>query len=222
MTNQNAEIHAAFEQLRDFCQQVSLMLGTTNILMKKEGWSRAGKDDTVFDSTSASLKKPRKWLPTFFCHFYQNPAYPEFLCFVSVIVGYWKPERVTQSIVSAGWLEFHGSAPRQPTYWWGRSHIWGTDQRRDDGTACEHDLIKIWKRERPANIKSVVTFALPLDSVSSQQRLHDSVIEPLLRERKQHRYDPKLSLNRAGELVPAVDDEAIEDAEIDEADAGGE
>lgn len=60
MSELDTNIVDAFEQLRDFCQQVSLLLGSVKLYLEKEHWTRAGTNSTVCDDTSAALDDPRR------------------------------------------------------------------------------------------------------------------------------------------------------------------
>ena len=77
------DIVKAFDQLRAFCQEASVLLTTADSLMNKHEW-QAAASTTVTAEGSASLSHPDRWIPWYFFRFYKHDEKTHILAFISV------------------------------------------------------------------------------------------------------------------------------------------
>jgi hypothetical protein len=189
MSQTDGDIVAAFENLREFCRQVALMLRTADGMMAKSGWGSASKG-TVFDGASASIEWPTYWLPTYFSRFYINPRVPTCLSFVSVIVGYPKEAHLVQdALVSGGWFDYGTAAPGNNwQYAYAKAHLWAKS-RTDDGQLCWGDVGTDWKGDVPPTVTQIASFAYPLSELTNGADLQTRVIDRLVGELRERQSD---------------------------------
>lgn len=180
MSRTTEDIVKCFNQLRDFCREVSTLLATADTLVGDKGWISACGSRAVADRSDASYY-PLKWIPAAFARLYVNNDRPNILAFVTVIVGgYEEKEKISEALVSGGWLEYApGTVIGNDWYWWyTRWHSWIID-RQDNGKLYPRVVTK--PKQAPGVLK-VTTFAYPLDVITSGEVFKEIIVDRLLIE----------------------------------------
>lgn len=192
MSETATNIAEGFRTLRVFCGEVAKMLRTADSMMDDADWAPAG--NKTVGRTSQSIEKPGEWLPHQFFRCYENEDYPDLVPFVSVIVSDREDEAVTgidNALISGGYLEFEDGKEEASLEWaWACvSHAWMGEEdgsRKDDGTGYSVNPVEEWGQKYWKGLKTVKTFARPLDDITSAAALKEQVIQPLLDMLSQH------------------------------------
>jgi hypothetical protein len=183
MNDTGHNIVSGFRRLREFCREVSRLLGTTKGMMEKKRWEKV-KRTAVFRIRS---RDPYRWLSHEFCLFFNNTEHLQLLPFVAVIVD--RPEEHSPddyALLSAGCLVFADKKPTKVKHRWARWHVYMGDRRKDDGTVCieEQQKARQWEEghHKPtAGLVSVTTFAYPLVKIGNPEALQKHIVQPLLK-----------------------------------------
>ena len=191
MNDTGKNIVGGFRKLRKFCREVSLLLKTTEDMMKDKGWERAklkklGKPSAVL-YTYNTIDWPDWWLPYEFFRFFKHSEVRCLSPYIAVNLDY--PNEaypVEYVLLSAGCIVFqsgtqHDNLAHPMTRW----HLMMND-RKDDGSLFLDEPQKTWKPENgdeepPAGVLRVTTFAYPLVDVADCAALKQKVVLPLLK-----------------------------------------
>lgn len=179
MSDDGKNIIATFQQLRRFCEQISLLLGSVDALMASEGWKPTG-NSPVMVGVSYSLQLPRYWIAQDFFRFYKHEKHRNILAFVSVLADDATDEgSLKEPILTAGWFDY-GEGTEVGDQWeyeWRRWHL-RMPERTDDGKLLSADS-EIWPKES-LPFRRVSTSGMPLTSIVDVEGLKGNIIEPLL------------------------------------------
>jgi len=184
MSEKGTDILEFIRELRKLCTNISSLLGTTDNLLKQDGWEPI--DSKVLTETSSAYHSPQKWFPSEFFRFYKNERYKHLLTFVCIILDY-IPEytnytnfNLTEPIISAGWFDYGKDNEvgdnYKPKPWYARYHGWMTD-RKDDGTLFHSSKDK---QPFPVPWNTVTTFGWPLINITNTEELKSKITDPLL------------------------------------------
>jgi hypothetical protein len=174
-----------FRELRRFCADVSLMLKTANEMMGEAGWTRISRWTNAIE-VSADLDNAESWLPDAFFCFYQHVRLPHVVSFIAVHVDDLYDETpIELPLISAGWANYgvgkDGFEEWAKDYSTCYSHVW-IKNRTDDGTIHSRDARETWGNDEVDGQVKLVTFAHPLDEITSSETLKLKIVEPLLAE----------------------------------------
>jgi hypothetical protein len=170
-------ILAAMRQVRTLMVEVSKLLLETDAIMGAAGWAPRAAT-TVLSGGSISVNSPRNWIPYRAFRFYRHEELATAIPCVSVIFDD-AHQKVTEPLVSGLVMEYEtaeqlpeSNALYQTATW----HLYAPG-RKDDGTVI-HVPRDLWKGESTA--KAMRSFAVPLVSLESRDRLEQTVTGPLL------------------------------------------
>jgi hypothetical protein len=183
MSVSDLNVVRAFERLREFCNDIAVLLRTADSEMRKGGFVSESKG-FVFDGLSAAIDQPDFWLPNYFQRFYLHPARRSILAFISVIVGSPKwPDRVREAIITGGWFDYGTEVPGKSWLWtYAQAHIWA-EPRKDDGTLCFGDMQGNWKDDANIHhVQKIASFAYPLSTIVDGSRLKTKMVDRLTSE----------------------------------------
>ncbi|WP_437191134.1 hypothetical protein [Planctomicrobium sp. SH527] len=193
--NDSQHMAVAFHHLRRLCQDIALLLKTSDEIFKRHGWSTQSGSGCLY-AGSASLDWPDYWLPRQFYRSYCNLSHDRFLVYVAVVIDLPKGREQEEGIVliTAGGLKYaeadpSRSVPRREETNLYRWHLLRADLESCNGPSWHakpfawnpHRLWKGWEKSH-SMFESAVTMAMPLHEVSNSADLESRIIEPLLRE----------------------------------------
>jgi hypothetical protein len=174
-------ILAAVRQVRAMMAEVSKLLLEADAIMGAAGWApRVGT--TALAGGAFSINSPKNWIPHRVFRFYKNDEYQKIVLSLTVILDeQGADQKVVEPLVSGLLMEYEtvddipeGNSLYNTAIW----HLY-VPERKDDGT-----IIAIVPRERWATestAKAMRSFAIPLASVTSRERLEQTVVSQLLR-----------------------------------------
>jgi len=174
-------LHSTIAYVREFCEQLALLLRTADTLMLKHGYEPAAGNLAITE-TSGNLGLPNRWFPNEVFRFYTSEAEPRILAFVAALLDdrNREYEGFTEPLLTAGgflYAEPVGSLDNSK-FWWARWHGFMPD-RRDDGTVLRATTASAWPGEKYP-FGDVLTFGVPLVHVQSSAVLGSKVIDPLV------------------------------------------
>ena len=173
-----AEILRAFQQMRDLCEDVVLLLKTADTFMHKDGWQDYS-GNTAVAQTSGSLTSPRWWVPWGAFRFYTHPERKHLVAYVCVLFDHPdKSESMTEPLVIAGLLDWREAGEvGNWDYGYARWHI-GPPGRKDDGTVVVTNPKEVWPSKN-YTLTRMLTVALPLVEVTNADILNARILEPV-------------------------------------------
>jgi hypothetical protein len=171
-----------FRELREFCNQVSLLFRTADGLMLQAEW-RPIPRSSVVGSGSGAVDAPDWWLPFDLSRFYRHGDFPHLLPYI--VVNLDDPEKeneteIDEALLSAGWLDYGvGKKCESWDYWYCRAHLYW-ESRDDSGKLTTLTNPKSW--DFPSAITKVSTFAYPLQEITTPDMLNKRIVQRLLDE----------------------------------------
>lgn len=183
MTDLSKNIVDAFEQLRSFCRELSLLLTTADSLMNKAGWEPKASS-TITAENSAGISYPDRWLPSCFFRYYKHTEMSHVLAFISVIVA--DSDRkvaVPQAIITGGWVDYGEGNPIPSgwSFWFARWHLWMPDGNTE-GRLCSSDPREEWNHTPPEGIQTASTFGYLLEEITGPADLEEKIVQRLASE----------------------------------------
>lgn len=182
MSDQGEIIIATFQQARRFCEQVALLIQTTNSVMDEHGWvSSVGSAVTHTSST----KSADEWLPYFaYCYFESNER-PGLLPFLGVLFDYDdedpKVQMIPEPLVTAGWYDYGKDGKREAYILWHAVIYVYIPGWKADGSWAEAKPNEVFpKKFGKLSSLRCRSFALPVLSLKNTEDLTRLVINPLL------------------------------------------
>jgi hypothetical protein len=170
MNDTGKNIVTGFRELRKFCNQVNLLLKTTQGMLKGEHWKTAKPPAVSY--TYHRIDWPDWWLPYEFVRFFENSEVRLLLPYVAVNLDY--PDEaypVDSALLSVGCIVCQSEKKHEKAAcWMARWHLF-MDARTDDGSLCRQEPRKTWTpknktwtldnndSEPPAGVLRVTTFA---------------------------------------------------------------
>jgi len=184
MSEDGKNILSLVKQIRNLCEETSLLLRTVDERMEKKGWD--SYNNTSIAYSSASVQNPKQWFPDTLFRFYKNSRYENILLFVSIILDddFWGQyvEKITEPLITVGCFDF-GRGNKVGEKWeYYYAKLYGyLGNRKDQGEVRESP--QGWKEEfgkgwLPEYYKC---FGLPLTSITNAQDIESKIVEPLLK-----------------------------------------
>jgi len=165
-------------ELRNFSEQISLLLKSSDYIFQKRNWAILNSDITL--DSSKLIDYPLKWFPEFFCRFYKNQDYANVQFYIAVILDNRNSNKsydFGEPIITCGY--FWGlNNPEKVDLWRCRWHVY-SDNKNYKGVICELDpMQKKWSSSE-SDFIHLKSLALPLTEITSSNVLQKSIIEPL-------------------------------------------
>jgi len=185
MSEDGKNILKLLKQIRDLCENTSLLLQTVDERMEKEGWE--SYSNTAIAWSSASVQNPKQWFPDTLFRFYTNNSHENILLFVSIILGddlrgqY--GEEITEPLITAGCFDFGRSFKVVDDWDYYYAKLYGyLKNRKDQGEI--HESAPGWQEKwgkKYWRAESYKCFGLPLTSITNPQDIETKIVEPLLK-----------------------------------------
>ena len=191
MSPEGTNIVSLISEVRNLCEQVAMLLGTADQIVKKENWKSAN-GSTVTGGNSASINNPRAWVPEFLCRFYVNENFSQFLLYLAVILDnreknkHYAPKnsgKFDEAIITAGYYDYGDKKVEGWDHWRCRWHVYSDDPDYDGEifTTIPKDPIFSVKDR---NFKQLISLAIPLIDVKDSSDLEVKIIDPLFQHMK--------------------------------------
>ena len=175
-------------EIRKLCEQVAMLLGSADQIVKKEKWISAN-GSTVTGGNSASINRPRAWFPEYFCRFYENENLPSFLYFISVILdnrensGHYAAKNVGQfsePIITSGYYDYGENKVGKWDHWRCRWHVYSDDPdyKGEIFTTIPKEPLFSGNEK---NFKQLNSLAIPLMYINNSNDLQSKLIDPLFK-----------------------------------------
>ena len=177
MSSDGESILMMVEQVRKFCEEVSLLLRTIDDQMDSSDWNSFASA-SISDS-SLSIANPAQWIPICIFRFYVHKEYPKIhpghLAFVSVLLDdEWdRKYTIKEPLITAGYFDY-GKAEVGDNYDYRYSRCYGylykNNDLKQDGTPFKFDR-KMLPPEVVGKPKQLFergeVFAFPLTSMKN-------------------------------------------------------
>jgi hypothetical protein len=182
MSDEGEIIIATFSQARRFCEQVGLMIQTTDSVMDKLGWDSCSSQAV---SHSSAVNKADEWLPYFACRYFENKERPGLLPFLGVLFDYddddAKVQMIPEPLVTAGWYDYGRDGKREAyIYWHAVIHVYIPGWKADGSWAEGKPTEVIPKAIGKFSSLRCRSFARPVLSLKNTEDLTRLVIDPLI------------------------------------------
>ncbi|MCH7535860.1 MAG: hypothetical protein IH948_09005 [Bacteroidetes bacterium] len=181
MSEEGKNIFNAVKQVREFFEKISLLLTTTDALMKEYRWLPA-QGTTARSYGSATLHTPKQWLPYEIFRFYKNDEYKNLLICISVILDDLEGKySIKEPLICGSIFDYLSGNDVGDSWetWYARWHL-SSPTRKDDGTFTEFDPNKNLHDEKSHKVMHISTMALPLVNISDANKLEERIINPLI------------------------------------------
>ena len=187
MSDDGKNILRLVKQMRELCQQVSLLLRTADEQMTKAEWDSEGNNAVA--GISYSIMNPAEWIPIMIFRFYKNKDYPRRLAFVSVLLDdHWERKyTIKEPLVSAGFFD-HADGELSDDdwdYWYSRvfGYLSKDHNLKADGQPFQFNRTML-SADKQGKIKSGTVFALPLVLLTNADDVGSQVTVRLISLRK--------------------------------------
>lgn len=190
MSDDGKNVLKLVKQMRELCQQVSLLLRTADEQMMKADWNSVGNN--ALEGVSYSILNPSEWIPIMAFRFYKNKDHPHRLAYVSVLLDdHWdRKYTITEPLVTAGFFD-HGNGELSDDdwdYWYSRvyGYLSKDHDLKADGQPFEFNRTML-STDKQGKIERGKVFALPLISIKNAEDVDSQVttrLVTLLREQK--------------------------------------
>lgn len=182
MSNNGEAISKLFNQIRQVCEQVSLLLRTADMQMAKAGWKSEG--NTAITEMSYNISNPESWIPIVAFRFYKHKDYANRLAFVSVLLdNHWdRRYTIKEPFVTAGFLDFgETEASLQGDYWYSRyfGYMLQDYKVKPDGQPFSFENEKL-ENDIKGRFKSGKVFGVPLVSIKNPNDIETQIVNKLL------------------------------------------
>jgi len=170
-----------FNQVRQVCEQVALLLQTADDLMSKSNWK--SETNTALHNLSWSILNPAQWIPTVVFRFYKHKDYPKRLAFVSVLLDndWEKYYTIKEPYVTAGFFDFgEAEANLQGDYWYSQyfGYMLHDPKLKPDGQPFSFGNEKLEKDV--GRFRSGTVFGVPLVSLTNPSDVESKITSKLL------------------------------------------
>ena len=183
MSEDGENILKLVKQIRNLCENTSLLLRTVDEKMEKEGWE--SYSNTAISNSSASVQNPKQWFPDILFRFYTNNSHENMLLFVSIILDddFFGDYKITEPIITAGCFDFGRSFKVVEDWDYYYARLYGyLKNRKDQGEI--HESSPGWQEELDKKYwraESYKCFWLPLTSITNVQVIESKIVEPFLK-----------------------------------------
>jgi hypothetical protein len=183
MSADGPNIIRAFRQVRQVCEQVSLLLQTADEQMKKAEWKT--RNSTALSETTTSILNPRQWIPCSVFRFYFNQKKQNLIACISVLLTDHFEDRyaLNEPVVAAMYFDYGKGRKVENDweYWYARYFGYLSQSRHfePNGEAVEFDNKKL-EADLQVNFEIGVLFAIPLVSLKNGQDIKLQVTDKLL------------------------------------------
>jgi hypothetical protein len=186
MSLEGTNIVSLISEVRNLCEQVAMLLGTADQIVKKENWKSAN-GSTVTGGNSASINNPRAWVPEFLCRFYVNENFSQLLFYLAVILDNREKDKdyppkssgkFDEPIITAGYYDYGDKKVEKWDLWQCRLHVYSDDPDYNGEifTTIPKETISSVKDR---NFKQLISLAIPLINVIDSSYLEVKIIDPL-------------------------------------------
>jgi hypothetical protein len=171
-----------FKQMRQLCEQISLLLRTADEQMTKADWENQG--NLALSDTSANILNPAQWIPIVMFRFYKHKDYPNRLACVSVLLDdHWEREyTLTEPVVTAGFFDYGKTSVNNDwEYWYARyfGHLIKARGLKPDGQPFHFDKMML-SPDKQGKFEGGEIFALPLVSITNSNDVESQITSKLL------------------------------------------
>jgi hypothetical protein len=183
MNEEGKNIKKMIQQMTAFCEQVSLLLATSDDLIKKEGWDKYS--NTVTSSISQHVQSPKYWIPNFLFRFYTNKNTPNILLFVSVLLDDdvdGEYSGLEGPLITAGIFNYRhdNKVLDNFDYYYAKWYGYYGDLRGLKVITSEPDWKMKLEKGEDYPFESFMCFALPLIEITNAKDINEKIIKPLL------------------------------------------
>lgn len=182
MSNDGENILKLVKQMRQLCEQISLLLRTSDEQMTKADWN--SETNTAIADSSSSLLNPAYWIPIVVFRFYKHKDYPNRLAYVSVLLDdHWDREyTIKEPLVTAGFFDY-GRANVSDDWEYRYARFYGK-LLKDRGLKADGQPFHFEKMMLPSdkqgNFEGGEVFALPLVSITNANDVESRITNKLL------------------------------------------
>lgn len=177
---EGGDILKAFQQMRDLCEDVALLLSTADTFVKDFGWEPYS-GNTAVANTSGSLLAPRWWVPWGAFRFYTHQERKHLVAYVCVLFDHPdERDRMKVPLVTAGLFDWgEGNRAGDWTYGQARCHLFNNG-RRDDGVPVECGREE--NAEKGRGFLRMRSVALPLAGIGDANALKERIVDMIFGE----------------------------------------
>ncbi len=183
MESDGENILQLVKQMRTLCGQISLLLRTSDKLMRKGGWDK--DSNYVLATMSYSVETPSQWIPFYFFRFYRNEVCLNRLAFVSVLIAdhYDGDYTIKEPLLTGGFFDY-GKKNVTDDNWdnWLAQYYGRLAQEynlQPNGEPFSFETLKLPKTIRGKFEKGKV-FAAPLTSFTNEKDVELKITNKLL------------------------------------------
>jgi hypothetical protein len=186
MSEDGKNILKLVKQIRNLCENTSLLLRTVDVKMEKQGWE--SYNNSAISNNSASVQNPKQWFSDILFRFYTNNGLENIMLFVSIILDddFFGDYKITEPLITAGFFDFGrdnkvGDRSDNWDYYYARLYCY-LKNRKDQGEI--HESAPGWQEELDKKYwqaESYKCFGLPLTSITNAQDIESRIVEPLLK-----------------------------------------
>ena len=177
MTDQGKAIQDCVSNLILLYRELQTLLISADELMAAERWVPLS---TSVTSHGKNLDSPERWLAQYVFRFYHRPkqGHDHVMLYLSaVLYDSGNPTRITEPILTAGWVEFKSPADPLKFQWEDLQLHLDIPGSACDGVVMTHDTASMGKRRE---FNKFGTLAVPLVEIDTADTLKQRVIAPLL------------------------------------------
>jgi hypothetical protein len=182
MSNNGENILKSVKQMRQLCEQISLLLRTADEQMTKADWSSEG--NTAIADSSSSILNPTYWIPIAVFRFYRHKNHTNRLAYVSVLLDdHWERKyTIEEPLITAGFFDY-GTAKVSDDYeyWYARCYGYLSKDRnlKADGQPFRFDKMMLSLDHR-GDFEGGEVFAVPLVSIANANDVESQITNKLL------------------------------------------
>jgi len=186
VSNDGENMLKLVKQMKQLCEQVSLLLRTADEQMRKADWKEEG--NVAISDSSASIDNPERWIPIAVFRFYRNGKHPNHLAYVSILLDdHWEGEyTIKEPLVTAGFFDYGqekvGNVWSNWQYWFARYYGYLSAEYPNlmpDGQPFHFDP-RTAQTGDWGEFKSAEVFALPLTSITNADDVASKITSKLI------------------------------------------
>lgn len=182
MSNDGANVLKLVKQVRQLCEQISLLLLTADKQMTKTGWNTTS--NYALADFSYSIHYPSWWIPIFAFRYYKHRDYSNRLAYVSVLLDDHPDGEYTikEPLVAAGFFDYGKTEADSWENWYARyyGHLSRKYNLQSDGQPFHFDAKMV-----PPNVlgkfQNGQVFAVPLVSITDEKDVKLQITDKLLK-----------------------------------------
>ena len=181
MSDDGQNILKLVKQMRKLCQQVAMLLRTSDEQMSKADWNT--ESNYALSDLSYSILNPTAWIPIVVHRFYRHKDYPNRLAYVSALLDdHWDGAyTIAEPVVTAGVLDSGQTEMADTENWYARyyGHLSRHHNLKADGQPFRFNRAML-----PPNLQGKfengTIFAVPLVSITGADDVGSLITGKLL------------------------------------------